>query len=558
MRRIRGRLRGLQLWVPLVLVTLLGAGAIATTGTFELRADASRRAQVSIGTMETALDQVATGAWDASPTTGGSPAVARQLIAAGKASFGSALVTLQHQSPVAPLGKLAAPLREFYASSEQAYRGGTVKPYGPWMDPIAQVQTASLISMFASLGQAADIYNHQATSARNVSVVVSAAAIVLLLLAFMLLHVRAARARARAERLAGENARLAALHRIDAVTDALTDLPNRRALIEDTDAAVAAATVERPMMLMLFDLDGFKQYNDSFGHAAGDGLLTRLSKALAAACGEDATAYRMGGDEFCVLSRDFEDDGHAVLQAATVALSATGEGWSIGCSGGAVYLPREATDAAEALKLADARMYAEKASRASSGRQTADALLCVLRERSPELDIHTNHVAVLARATALAMGLEDHEVREIVYAAQLHDVGKAAIPDAILNKPGPLNAQEWELMRKHPAIGERIMQQAPALTAASRLVRASHERVDGTGYPDGLQGDAIPLGARIIFVCDAFDAMTQARPYSDAIGVHEAIAELRRCAGIQFDGDVVEAFCVSLQMSELKPALAAA
>jgi diguanylate cyclase (GGDEF)-like protein len=562
-RRIRGRSRGLQIWAPLVLAIVLGFGAIAATATFEQRADASRRAQVSIGAMQNALGEVDTGAWDASKSIGGSPAEARGLMAAGKATFGSTLATLRRQSPVAPLGELAAPLREFYAASEQLYRGGSVRPYAAWVNPITVRQTTSLFSIIGLLGQAGHLYSQQATSARTVSTIVSAAATVLLLLSFVLLYVRAVRARARAERLrahaerlAAENARLAALHRSDAVTDALTELPNRRALIEDIDAAVAAATVQQPMMLMLFDLDGFKQYNDSFGHAAGDGLLIRLSQALATACGDNATAYRMGGDEFCVVARDLEDDGQILQQAATAALSATGEGWSIGCSGGAVYLPREAADPGDALRLADVRMYAQKASRASAGRQTADALLCVLRERSPELDIHTNHVAVLARMTALAMGLEDREVREIVYAAELHDVGKAAIPDAILNKPGPLNAQEWELMQKHPAIGERIMQQAPALTAASKLVRASHERVDGTGYPDGLQGDEIPLGSRIIFACDAFDAMTQTRPYSDAISVHEAVAELRRCAGTQFDRDVVEGFCASLQMSELTTPLA--
>lgn len=545
------------MWVPLALVILLGFGAIAVTANFEQRSDSGRRAQVSIGAMQNALDEVDTGGWDASASIGGTPAAARYLMTTGRTTFDSTLATLRRQSPVAPLGKLDAPLREFYATSEQLYRGGSVGPYTAWVDPISVRQTTSLLSLISLLTQADHVYGQRATSARTASTVVSAASTVLLLLAFMLIYIRAARARARAQRLSAENASLAAMHRSDAVTDALTELHNRRALIEDIDAAVAAATVQQPMMLMLFDLDGFKQYNDTFGHAAGDGLLIRLSEALAAACGNEATAYRMGGDEFCVLARDLKDDGQALLQAATGAFSATGEGWSIGASAGAVWLPREAPDAVEALKLADARLYAQKASRASAGRPTADALLCVLRERSPELDIHTNHVAELARATARAMGLEDHEVREIVYAAELHDVGKAAIPDAILNKPGPLNAQEWELMRKHPAIGERIMQQAPALAGASRLVRATHERIDGTGYPDRLQGDEIPLGARIIFVCDAFDAMTETRTYSDAMPVQDATAELRRCAGTQFDPAVVESFCVTLHASELKTELVA-
>ncbi|HEV3012030.1 MAG TPA: HD domain-containing phosphohydrolase, partial [Actinomycetota bacterium] len=127
-------------------------------------------------------------------------------------------------------------------------------------------------------------------------------------------------------------------------------------------------------------------------------------------------------------------------------------------------------------------------------------------------------------------------------AAELHDVGKMGIPEELLHKPGPLDAEEWAFVRRHPLIGERIIGAAPALAPAAKLVRATHERFDGSGYPDGLTGEQIPLGARIIAVCDAFSAMTASRPYTAQRTVPEAIAELRRCAGTQFDPAVVDLF----------------
>jgi HD-GYP domain-containing protein (c-di-GMP phosphodiesterase class II) len=130
----------------------------------------------------------------------------------------------------------------------------------------------------------------------------------------------------------------------------------------------------------------------------------------------------------------------------------------------------------------------------------------------------------------------------LLQAAALHDVGKVAIPDAILDKPGPLDEAEWEFMRTHTLIGERILAEAPSLTEASKIVRSSHERHDGTGYPDGLAGDAIPLAARIIAVCDSFDAMTSNRPYRTAMSMEGALSELYNCSGTQFDPVVVKAF----------------
>jgi HD-GYP domain-containing protein (c-di-GMP phosphodiesterase class II) len=188
-------------------------------------------------------------------------------------------------------------------------------------------------------------------------------------------------------------------------------------------------------------------------------------------------------------------------------------------------------------------MYADKAGgRPPTGRQVADALLRTLQERHPDLGEHLDGVADTAAEVARQLGLDETQLERVAHAARLHDVGKVAIPDAILAKPEPLEPEEWEFMKRHTIIGERIISAAPALTDVARLVRSSHERWDGAGYPDELGGADIPLGARIVSVCDAYDAMITDRPYQAAVDSEHALAELRRCTGTQFDPGVVAAF----------------
>ena len=337
-----------------------------------------------------------------------------------------------------------------------------------------------------------------------------------------------------------ENAGMLASSRHEALTDALTGLGNRRALSRDLERAVAD---ERDAVLLaLFDLDGFKHYNDSYGHPAGDALLQRLGTKLAAHVDGVGTAYRMGGDEFCVLL-PARGDGAEQAAAAAWALAEHGDGFTITCSHGAVDIPAEADEPGEALRIADQRMYAHKNGGRSSARsQSRDVLLRALAERDPDLGEHISGVAALAQAVARRLNLDDEQIDHIRHAAELHDVGKMAIPDAILDKPAPLEPDEWEFIRRHTLIGERIVAAAPALRPVAALVRSSHERWDGTGYPDQLAGEEIPLGARIVAVCDAFDAMIADRPYRLGVDAVLALGELGRCAGTQFDPAVVAAF----------------
>jgi HD-GYP domain-containing protein (c-di-GMP phosphodiesterase class II) len=229
------------------------------------------------------------------------------------------------------------------------------------------------------------------------------------------------------------------------------------------------------------------------------------------------------------------------------ALSEEGAGFSVTASYGAVTLPTEAATPEAALRLADERMYTHKHSSRSSARsQAQEVLMEVLHQRKPELDDHVTKVGELAAAVARRF-TDDPETLDVIRrAAELHDIGKMAVPDAILEKPGPLTDEEWAFMRDHAAIGERILASAPALEPVAELVRASHESWDGSGYPDGLRGEEIPFGARVIAVCDAFNAMTSERPYSQAIPVSAALKELRVCAESQFDPRVVEAACEEL------------
>ena len=326
------------------------------------------------------------------------------------------------------------------------------------------------------------------------------------------------------------------------LTDALTGLANRRRLMTDLASCFRDHT---QATLAIFDLDGFKDYNDRFGHPAGDSLLCRLSASLQTKLGDAGRAYRLGGDEFCVLAEvDLGAELGVRIAEWSEAFSEHGEGFSISASNGAALIPSEARDSSEALRVCDRRMYQLKHNRrASPATQTRDVLLAALAARHAELGDHVSSVAITAQCVGVDLGLSSSELQDLRYAAELHDIGKVAIPDTILSKPGPLDEEEWEFMRRHTVIGERILAASPALAGVAQIVRASHERFDGGGYPDRLQGTNIPLSARIVSVCDAYDAMTTLRPYRSTPMDHAAaLEELRRCARTQFDPRVVESF----------------
>ncbi len=388
------------------------------------------------------------------------------------------------------------------------------------------------------LQRADGVYGDAAEHSRAVASAATFAAMMFLLMAFSIVFSHSVRARRRSNH--------------DATTDALTGLGNRRALFADMGLAVDSLPRGDSLMVGIFDLDGFKAYNDTYGHPAGDALLARLGSNLAAAVAEHGNAYRIGGDEFIVVTPAY--DGESMLTAAQSALSERGEGFVISCSRGSARV-NVGHSLEDALHAADQLLYTNKHSvRVDQRSEAKDALLQVLAEQDEDLVTHLGHVAEMAGDIALALGLPAEQITLTRLAAELHDVGKAAIPASILNKRGPLSATERSLMELHTVIGERILAAAPTLAAIAPIVRSSHERPDGTGYPDGLKAEQIPICSRIISVVDAYDAMTSDRPYRRAMPADDALAELRLHAGTQFELSVVEQLARTLSSLALNRA----
>jgi diguanylate cyclase (GGDEF)-like protein len=526
------------------LVLALSLCAIAAIVLLQAYASAGSDAQLSIERLDLALTDLQTAPFASSATTGGSPAQARAEIKDGKRRVAQALASLRQNSPSPLLDQVTGPLRANYAVLGQIYEIGAVEGgFGKRAAHLAGVARGSKNRVEGVLAEASRGYDSRASTADIRATVGSAAAILLLLIAFLVFYRR--------------SARLATANAEEARTDPLTGLGNRRALLDDLEDRLPGTSDGVQLAIAMFDLDGFKQYNDTFGHPAGDALLARLGRRLGLAVAKAGTAYRMGGDEFCVLALVQVDGGERMVQICEDALTESGDAFEIGCSHGLTLVPSQASSFEEALELADRRMYEDKAGRSSASRQSADVLLEVLNERDFELREHISGVAAQALATGEKLGLSTHELWRVGLAAELHDIGKTAIPDALLDKPGPLDEEEWKFMHRHTVIGERIVRAAASLAPTAGLVRSSHERFDGGGYPDGLRGEAIPLGARIIAVSDAYEAMVTGRPYRDAISVEDTLEELRRCSGSQFDPRVVDAFmAVSAEPDFVLPAAA--
>jgi plasmid stability protein len=276
------------------------------------------------------------------------------------------------------------------------------------------------------------------------------------------------------------------------------------------------------------------------------GVARRLSGVLRTIAAEHGgTWYRLDRLLYAVVAPAAFTAGTAAM-AARMAVASTSPSLESCVFHGSATVPDEETGT-QALALAFARLQARaRWSSRSSERQVRDVLLQMLAERRTG---SSPHVAEMAIRVGRKLGLGLSELDVLVRAGELQDVGKVLIPDAIRTKATPLNPAEWEIVRRHPIVAEQILAAAPALAPVARLVRCSQERYDGEGYPDRLRGEAIPIGARVIAVCVAFDAMTTPRPYREAQSAPDAIAEICRCAGRQFDPLVVAAFCAVVDES---------
>jgi two-component system, cell cycle response regulator len=338
--------------------------------------------------------------------------------------------------------------------------------------------------------------------------------------------------------------RTLAQQRRDALNDPVTGLRNRRSL--EADLAAAAAAPGAGWVVVLVELEGFEAENDRLGYAAGDEIVRGCARQLAEAVVPlGGIAYRIAAGRLAVLVPAGERPLGEIVLAATGAMGAESDA-SLGRCYGEVTIPAEAGNAESAFQIAGRRLAAHRQRQNRSARRQAHAvLMAALGARHPHLRDEQRAVAYRTIALARRLGLSREEIDDVALAAELQHVGLLAVPESLLEKEA-LDEAERAMVHSHTAEGARIVSAAPGLTGVARLVRSSAERYDGGGYPDGLVGEAIPLGSRAIAVAVAFVAMTSPRAYREAVGAAEALAELRRNAGGQFDPSVVEALARDL------------
>jgi diguanylate cyclase (GGDEF)-like protein len=314
-----------------------------------------------------------------------------------------------------------------------------------------------------------------------------------------------------------------------------------------------------PLSLVVLDIDGFRALNARHGHAAGDEVLVSVARVLTGGLRATDVASRIGGDAFGLLLVGAPAEGalRAVERVLLeLGIAETPAVRSISCSAGVVGWER-GQRAEQLLGAAERALdrarhagggHAVVGSAAAGGAEPDDAhanqavidvLVKALSERDRYTAEHSDSVTDLVVGVGSRLGVDGDDLKALRAASLLHDIGKVAIPDHVLNKPGPLDADEWELMKQHTIIGERILRSIPGMGGTAKIVRHEHERWDGTGYPDGIAGEAIPIGSRIILTCDAYHAMTSDRPYRRALSHADALEELTRNAGTQFDPEVV-------------------
>jgi diguanylate cyclase len=354
-----------------------------------------------------------------------------------------------------------------------------------------------------------------------------------------------------------------------ATRDELTQLQNRRFYYERLSAELRRAEAQNePLSILMIDVDDLKAINDEFGHLVGDMVLRSFARILNSSSDEGHVTARLGGDEFAVIMpgadrREADLFSQRLWQSLADAPICETEHASIylGVSIGSSGYPWGGSNVEEITHWADTKLYANKLERKGfkqgRGDRRDDRLAAAVVEvLSTALDVrdkmthrHARRVARTAAEVARAMELSTENVSEIEYAAALHDIGKIGVADSILRKSASLDADEWKEMRRHSELGYQILKGIDFFQNAAEIVYAHHEHFDGTGYPRGLVGEEIPLGARVFAVVDAYDAMTSRRPYRDAIPRDEALAEIAGHSGSQFDPKVVQAFLTVVRRS---------
>lgn len=329
-----------------------------------------------------------------------------------------------------------------------------------------------------------------------------------------------------------------------AFKDSLTGLHNRRYFEEQLERYSAEETYY-PLSVIMGDVNGLKIINDSLGHQAGDRILQTVAEILQDVCRPGDVVARWGGDEFVMLlPNTTERESQAISLAIDTAIKTSKQGGPVPSTGlGCATQENFPAQTALLLKEAEDHMYRHKLMNAESSRNAiVSSLQKTLSEKSYETEEHARNLERLARQLGKKVGLNDAQLNTLTLIALLHDIGKVAVPEQILEKPGPLNTEEWEIMRRHCESGYRIVVSSPELIEVAEGILSHHERWDGSGYPRGLSGEEIPFLARIISLADAYEAMTSDRPYRAAMSQCDALAEIKACSGSQFDPNLAGVF----------------
>lgn len=324
--------------------------------------------------------------------------------------------------------------------------------------------------------------------------------------------------------------------------DQLTGLYNRHYFEEE----LRRINVEKnlPLTIAIADVNGLKLTNDAFGHEAGDLLLQNIAEILKRECRPEDVVSRIGGDEFVILMpRTSYDEAELLMKGFYKAIKNEKNNVVMSVSIGWETKTRLQESVKEVLSKAEDHMYSKKIVESQSMRnQTIKVIMQTLHNTNIREKIHSERVSEISRKIGEAMNLDNEVLKELEIAGLMHDIGKIAIDSSILDKPGKLTEKEFTEIKKHPEIGYHILKSVDVYTRLSEYILLHHERWDGKGYPRGLSGEEIPLVSRIIAVADSYEAMTANRPYKETLSHEQAMKELTRCSGTQFDSEVVAAF----------------
>jgi diguanylate cyclase (GGDEF)-like protein/PAS domain S-box-containing protein/putative nucleotidyltransferase with HDIG domain len=330
--------------------------------------------------------------------------------------------------------------------------------------------------------------------------------------------------------------------------DQLTGLYNRRFFVEELERLDVKRNY--PLTIIMADVNGLKLINDSFGHSKGDELLVKTAEVIKKGCRADDIISKVGGDEFVMLlpKTDVLEAERIVKRIKSICLNERVASLELSISFGWEAKLHEGEDVSEIYRKAEDYLYKRKLFESPSMRgKTIDAIISTLHEKNKREEQHSHRVSTLCENMGKALGLSEDKIQEMKTVGLLHDIGKIAIDENILNKPGKLTEEEREEIKKHPEIGYRILSSVNDMSEMAEYVLAHHERWDGGGYPKGLKEKEIPIQARIIAIADAYDAMTSERPYRSPLSVEVAIEELENNAGTQFDSELVKVFIENIK-----------